>query len=90
MAKIKRHFKVFCRMIICDETSLSNDVSVGPWEYCGSTNAVSEAAAIRNIKWRRRRAGADLFDEFHPGGSYDRTTQFMAVDQLTAREGGTN
>ena len=84
---MKRNFKVFCRMIICDETSLSNEVSIGPWEYCGSTNAVSEAAAIRNIKWRRRRAGADIFDECHTGGAYDRTTEFMATDSWTVREG---
>ena len=81
MRKPKRHFKVYGQMVICDDTNLSgHDVVIGDWNYFGETWAVSEAAAIRNIKFRRRETGADIFDECHPGGSYDRTTYYKVEE----------
>ena len=82
MTKPKHRFKVYRQMVICDDTNLECDVWLGDWEYSGETWAVSEAAAIRNIKYRRKKEGLDMFDECHPGGSYDRTTNYKAEETI--------
>ena len=54
----KTRFDVFCREVI-DEPG--EGMQIAPWEFIGSTWAVSEKQAVNNVKFRIRGSGRSLF-----------------------------
>ena len=54
----KTRFDVFCREVIAEP---GEEMQIGPWEFIGSTWAVSEKRAVNNVKFRIRGSGKSQF-----------------------------